>query len=63
MKRLPWKQIRDPQVAAHVASWSGAPYVRSSLVMEGGSVEVDGEGTAIITRSSVINPRLDLDAL
>lgn len=51
-----------PQVAAHVANWSGAAYVRSSLVMEGGSVEVDGEGTAIITRSSVINARLDFGA-
>ena len=46
----------DAKVAANVASFSGATYVRSSLVMEGGSVEVDGEGTAIITRSSVINP-------
>ena len=46
----------DAKVAAHVASFSGATYVNSSLVMEGGSVEVDGEGTAIITRSSVINP-------
>mmetsp|Transcript_33820 Transcript_33820/g.69736 ORF Transcript_33820/g.69736 Transcript_33820/m.69736 type:complete len:417 (+) Transcript_33820:41-1291(+) len=46
----------DGKVAAHVASFSGATYVNSSLVMEGGSVEVDGEGTAIITRSSVINP-------
>ena len=45
----------DAKVAAHVAGWSGAPYVKSTLVMEGGSVEVDGEGTAIITRSSVIN--------
>ncbi|CAE7648943.1 aguA [Symbiodinium sp. CCMP2456] len=46
----------DAKVAAHVASFSGTAYVNSSLVMEGGSVEVDGEGTAIITRSSVINP-------
>ncbi|CAJ1340067.1 unnamed protein product [Effrenium voratum] len=45
----------DAKVAAHVAAWSGASYVRSALVMEGGSVEVDGEGTAILTRSSVIN--------
>ena len=36
----------DAKVAAHVAGWSGAPYVKSTLVMEGGSVEVDGEGTA-----------------
>ncbi|CAL1133108.1 unnamed protein product [Cladocopium goreaui] len=46
----------DAKVAADVAAWSGATYVKSTLVMEGGSVEVDGEGTAIITRSSVINP-------
>ena len=47
---------KDAKVAANVAAWSGATYVKSTLVMEGGAVEVDGEGTAIITRSSVINP-------
>ena len=47
--------VNDAKVAANVAAWSGATYVKSSLVMEGGSVEVDGEGTALITRSSVIN--------
>ena len=50
------EHTNDAKVAANVASFSGATYVRSSLVMEGGSVEVDGEGTAIITRSSVLNP-------
>ncbi|CAE7648929.1 aguA [Symbiodinium sp. CCMP2456] len=50
------EHANDAKVAANVASFSGATYVRSSLVMEGGSVEVDGEGTAIITRSSVVNP-------
>lgn len=46
----------DAKVAQNVATWAGATYLKSSLVMEGGSVEVDGEGTALITRSSVINP-------
>lgn len=33
----------------------GIPRVCSSLVTEGGSLEVDGEGTLLITESSVIN--------
>lgn len=47
---------RDAKVAAAVAAKSGAPVARTSLVLEGGGIEVDGEGTAIITESCVLNP-------
>lgn len=51
------KQVHnlDAQVAEFVASASGVPALRSSLVLEGGGIEVDGEGTAIIRESCVLN--------
>ncbi|WP_369647593.1 agmatine/peptidylarginine deiminase [Variovorax sp. V118] len=46
---------RDATVAARMAELTGVPLLRSSLVMEGGGIEVDGQGTAIITESCVLN--------
>ena len=46
---------RDAIVAARMAELSGVPLLRSRLVMEGGGIEVDGQGTAIITESCVLN--------
>jgi agmatine deiminase len=46
---------RDAQVAGVVAARAGAERVRTDLVLEGGALEVDGAGTAIITESCVLN--------
>ncbi|MFN5047166.1 agmatine/peptidylarginine deiminase, partial [Roseateles sp.] len=46
---------RDATVAARMAALSGVPLLRSRLVLEGGGIEVDGQGTAIITESCVLN--------
>lgn len=46
----------DAQVAALVAAHTGTPLVASTLVLEGGGLEVDGYGTALITESCVLNP-------
>ena len=45
----------DATVAARMAELSGLPLLRSKLVLEGGGIEVDGEGTAIVTESCVLN--------
>lgn len=45
----------DAKVAAVVASKAGVPLVHTPLVMEGGCIEVDGRGTAIVTESCVLN--------
>ncbi|WP_028103419.1 agmatine deiminase family protein [Pseudoduganella violaceinigra] len=46
---------RDATVAARMAELSNVPLLRSRLVMEGGGIEVDGQGTAIITESCMLN--------
>jgi agmatine deiminase len=46
---------RDVKVAGFVAKTSGAEQIRTNLVLEGGGIEVDGQGTAIITESCVLN--------
>jgi agmatine deiminase len=46
----------DDRVAARVASASGVPTQSHAWVLEGGSVEVDGEGTLLTTRQCLLNP-------
>ena len=45
----------DAKVASFVAQRAGARRVQTDLVLEGGGIEVDGQGTAIITESCVLN--------
>ncbi|MGH8853969.1 MAG: agmatine deiminase family protein [Telluria sp.] len=45
----------DALVADFVARRAGVPVLETSLVLEGGGIEVDGQGTAIITESCVLN--------
>lgn len=46
---------QDAKVAAFVAQTSKVPRQTTKLVLEGGGLEVDGAGTAIITESCVLN--------
>jgi agmatine deiminase len=45
----------DTEVAAFVAQRAGVRVINTSLVSEGGCIEVDGHGTAIITESCTLN--------
>lgn len=47
---------RDARVAAFVADRAGVDVISTRLVLEGGCIEVDGEGSAIITESCVLDP-------
>ncbi|MGW6375237.1 agmatine deiminase family protein [Rhodococcus sp. NPDC055112] len=46
---------QDAGVAALVAARAGVESLPTDLILEGGGIEVDGEGTAIITESCVLN--------
>lgn len=49
------RHSKDARIAEVVAATAGARFIRSELVGEGGALEVDGHGTAIMTESSLIN--------
>lgn len=53
---------KDQQVAALIAQRQGCELVKSTLTLEGGALELDGQGTAIVTASSILhvnrNPQL-----
>jgi agmatine deiminase len=54
----------DTDVAKAAASMLGLPLVTAPFIAEGGAMEVDGQGTFMATRSSILNanrnPKLDL---
>ncbi|MFE3796230.1 agmatine deiminase family protein [Nocardia tengchongensis] len=47
---------QDAEVAKIVTGGAGTQSMSTQLVLEGGGIEVDGQGTAIITESCVLNP-------
>lgn len=46
---------RDADIAEFVVGRAGVRTVHTDLVIEGGAIEVDGQGSAIITESCVLN--------
>lgn len=46
---------RDGQVARRLLAALGVPRVEAPVVAEGGSLETDGEGTLLVTESSLVN--------
>ncbi|PCE24866.1 agmatine deiminase family protein [Burkholderia ubonensis] len=54
--------VRDSGVADRMAQAHGATLTRSTLTLEGGAIEFDGDATAILTESAVLhvnrNPQL-----
>jgi agmatine deiminase len=51
---FPWD--RDDRVAAKVLEVERADRYRAPIVLEGGSIHVDGEGTALTTEECLLNP-------
>ncbi|MGP3590661.1 agmatine deiminase [Vagococcus sp. WN89Y] len=47
---------RDQLVAQNVASYHHMPCYHTDLVLEGGSIHVDGEGTLLTTAECLLNP-------
>ena len=47
---------RDAEIGATVAELAGVPVVRSSLVNEGGGIQVDGNGTVLLTETVQLDP-------
>jgi agmatine deiminase len=54
-KYPPWD--RDDAVAARVAKLVGVDCERHGIVLEGGAIEVDGEGTLLATEPTLLDPK------
>jgi agmatine deiminase len=51
---FPWD--RDARVAAKVLEVEAARRYRAPIILEGGAIHVDGEGTALVTEQCLLNP-------
>ncbi|PIB75203.1 agmatine deiminase family protein [Mycolicibacterium brumae] len=47
---------RDEKIGVAVADWAGVPVIDSRLVNEGGGIQVDGEGTVLLTETVQLDP-------
>ncbi|MGJ8522253.1 Agmatine deiminase [Carnimonas sp. R-84981] len=47
---------RDQAVASQIAAYHGLPCHAIGLVMEGGAIHTDGEGTLLVTRECLLSP-------
>jgi agmatine deiminase len=52
---------RDAKVAGFVNRRAAVPTINTELVVEGGGIEVDGQGTAIMTESCILNDNRNPD--
>lgn len=53
-EKFPWNL--DNAVAPHIIKWVGAKQMNVNIVMEGGSIEVNGIGTLLTTRQCLLSP-------
>jgi agmatine deiminase len=51
-----YEMEHDDTVAAQIAVAAGVPLVRNDFILEGGSLDHDGEGTVLTTGQCVLNP-------
>jgi agmatine deiminase len=51
----------DAEVADQVARLAGAALKRFDFIVEGGAIEMDGEGTLLTTRQCLLNPNRNAD--
>lgn len=52
-----WAQWdRDEKIGSTVAELAGTPVINSPLVNEGGGIQVDGEGTVLVTETVQLDP-------
>ena len=47
---------RDQAISAFVAGQAGARWHRTNMILEGGSIQSDGEGTLLTTEQCLLNP-------
>lgn len=65
-ERFPEYEL-DNEVASKILNYYGVPYRSAPIVLEGGSIHVDGEGTLLTTRECLLNknrnPKLRMEEI
>lgn len=51
----------DDAIPQHVAQWRGLPVFSPGMVLEGGSIEVNGRGALLTTEACLLNPNRNPD--
>ncbi len=51
-----WAHEKDEEIPAHVARITGIEAVRVPMVLEGGSIDVNGQGSLLTTESCLLHP-------
>jgi agmatine deiminase len=49
-------QIRDGKVPQIINRWMNLPVYEPGIILEGGSIDVNGKGTVLTTRACLLNP-------
>ena len=49
-------KIHDDAVARKILEWERADRYRAPIVLEGGSIHADGEGTLLVTEECLLHP-------
>lgn len=52
-----YESALDNKAPAAIASWLDLPFFENSMVMEGGSLEVNGEGLCLTTEQCLLSPK------
>lgn len=50
-----YQLAHDDEVAGFIAAQAGVPLKRNGFILEGGAIEMDGEGTVLTTRQCLLN--------
>ena len=56
-----WSHDLDDEIPTHIAKKLGMPFLKVPMILEGGSIDVNGKGTLLTTEDCLLNPNRNPD--